>query len=191
MKLNKFPKREHLIENGFISSIYKTEQKALVSVFQRILNIRKLKPVLLLLLLTFFCFNSSISESEEFVPIKASAIVNDDNNSKDRIIIKAVESIILQSTNGPKIVKARIDTGATQSSIDLNLARELGYTKYIGKVNVVSANGVKTRLLVEVNYELSGKKIRSTFTLADRSNLNYSVLIGRTDLGGFLIDPTD
>jgi hypothetical protein len=110
----------------------------------------------------------------------------------DKKIIKAVEPVLIQSSNLViKKIKARIDTGATQSSIDVNLAKELGYTKYIGQINVVSANGIKTRPLVEINYELSGKKIKSIFTIADRKNLNYSILIGRNDLEGFLIDPID
>ena len=89
------------------------------------------------------------------------------------------------------MVTARIDTGATQSSIDTKLAKELGFNKYIGRVNVISANGIKNRHIVEIEYELSGKIIRSNFTLADRSSLNYSVLIGRNDLNGFLIDPSE
>ncbi|MBC7473369.1 MAG: ATP-dependent zinc protease [Candidatus Sericytochromatia bacterium] len=109
----------------------------------------------------------------------------------EKTIIRAVESIVIHSNSGYRTVKARIDTGATQSSIDMSLARQLGYNKYVGRVNVVSANGIKTRPVVEISYELSGKRIISTFTLADRSNLNYSVLIGRNDLNGFLIDPTD
>jgi hypothetical protein len=110
---------------------------------------------------------------------------------QNKIIIKAVEPIIISSTNKKKTVKARIDTGASQSSIDVKLAKDLGLKNYIGKVNVISANGVKTRDIVEIDYELSGKKIKSNFTLADRSNLNYPVLIGRNDLKGFIIDPID
>lgn len=110
---------------------------------------------------------------------------------QNKTIIKAVESITISSTNKKKTVKARIDTGASQSSIDLKLAKDLGLKNYIGKVNVISANGVKTRDIVEIDYELSGKRIKSNFTLADRSNLNYPVLIGRNDLKGFIIDPID
>lgn len=110
---------------------------------------------------------------------------------QNKTIIKSVESITISSTNKKKTVKARIDTGASQSSIDLKLAKDLGLKNYIGKVNVISANGVKTRDIVEIDYELSGKKIKSNFTLADRSNLNYPVLIGRNDLKGFIIDPID
>lgn len=137
--------------------------------------------------------NSLINEAEELNNLDQKVTLNPENPYlSDKTIIKAVEHVVIKSAfTGTKKVKARIDTGATQSSIDMNLAKELGYTKYIGQVNVVSANGIKTRPLVEVSYELSGKKIKSVFTIADRRNLNYNVLIGRNDLEGFLIDPID
>ena len=160
--------------------------------FDKLLKFHKLNIFLFSALIALFIIHPTIYESEELV---TSGLITsrETKNSfiRDKVIIKAVESVILQSGNGQKKVHARIDTGATQSSIDINLAKELGFTKYIGKVNVVSANGTKTRFLVEIDYVLSGKKIKSTFTLADRSQLNYSVLIGRTDLNGFLIDPSD
>jgi len=108
---------------------------------------------------------------------------------KEKILIKTVEEIIIYGSNNTKTVKARIDTGANQSSIDKDLAKELGFNKYIGKVNVISANGIQLRNMIEVNYNLAGKNIKGIFTISDRSNLNYKVLIGRSDLKGFLIDP--
>lgn len=159
------------------------------------------KPFLLPLIIGSFIFVSSpislghdfISESEESNNSEKNVTLSQDSPYLvDKTIIKAVEHVLIKSSySGTKKVKARIDTGATQSSIDINLAKELGYTKYIGQVNVVSANGIKTRPLVEITYELSGKKIKSVFTIADRRNLNYNVLIGRDDLEGFLIDPID
>ena len=134
----------------------------------------------------FFYANSSKSEDSKAVINKV--------QPDSKVIIKAVEQILLTSivnSNVKKMVHARIDTGATQSSMDSKLAKELGFTKTVGHVNVISANGIKKRALVEVDYELSGKKIKSTFSIADRSSLNYSVLIGRNDLRGFLIDPID
>ncbi|GIW23108.1 MAG: hypothetical protein KatS3mg068_2115 [Candidatus Sericytochromatia bacterium] len=110
---------------------------------------------------------------------------------KEKILIKAVEEIIIYGKNTTKVVKARIDTGASQSSIDKDLAKELGFNKYIGKINVISANGIQLRNMIEVNYSLAGKNIKAIFTISDRSNLNYKVLIGRNDLKGFLINPED
>lgn len=140
-------------------------------------------------IIVFFAY-PLISESEETKDV-TTLETQSKNQLQDKTIIKAVEAITLISASKKKQVNARIDTGATQSSIDTRLAKELGFNKYIGKVNVISANGIKTRHIVEIEYELSGKIIRSNFTLADRSSLNYPVLIGRNDLSGFLIDPSD
>lgn len=149
------------------------------------MNFSKKKLALFASLFSLSFFYTSASNSEDInLALK--------KQTDSKIVIKAVEKVILVSSgNFKKFVNARIDTGATQSSIDFRLARELGFNKQVGHVNVISANGIKSRPLIEVDYELSGKKIKSTFTLADRSNLNYLVLIGRNDLKGFLIDPTD
>lgn len=160
------------------------------------MKLKKINATLFTVIMTLILVKPSISESEEVAPpqtnISSNISINQPITDK-KIIIKAVEPIVVHSNEGVahQIVRARIDTGATQSSIDMDLAKKLGYTKYVGKVNVISANGIKTRPLIEVSYELSGKKIKSVFTLADRSNLNFSVLIGRADLNGFLVDPTD
>lgn len=143
------------------------------------------------LLISSPVFPKIVYESEEINTTDKSTDTSEENPYRlNKPVIKAVEHVLMYSYNGNRKIKARIDTGATQSSIDLNLAKELGYNKHIGQVNVVSANGIKTRPLVEISYELSGKKIKSMFTLADRKNLNYSILIGRNDLEGFLIDPS-
>ncbi|MFN8671334.1 MAG: retroviral-like aspartic protease family protein [Candidatus Sericytochromatia bacterium] len=150
--------------------------------------VKKNKFPLFLITLSLMLFYPDSSKSESIC--SKSSI----DFKSTKIVIKAVENIAIfynTETNIKKTVFARIDTGATQSSIDSKLAKELGLTKYIGHVNVISANGVQKRPLIEVDYELSGKKIKSTFSIADRSGLNYSVLIGRNDLKGFLIDPTD
>jgi len=143
--------------------------------------------------LNLFISSSVLSKStDEAEELNTNNIIlNENNYPVNKTIIKSVEHVVMHSYNGNRKIKARIDTGATQSSIDLNLAKELGYNTHLGQINVVSANGIKTRPLVEISYELSGKKIKSIFSLADRRNLNYSILIGRNDLEGFLIDPSD
>lgn len=155
------------------------------------MNFKNFAFIVLFILSGLLYRYSPVFENEEVItepPVVSSAKLS---ISEDKVIIKSVESITFISAYGNKTVKARIDTGASQSSIDTVLAKKLGYTKYIGKVNVISANGIKSRLLVEVNYELAGKRIKSSFTLADRKHLSFPVLIGRADLEGFLIDPTD
>lgn len=86
---------------------------------------------------------------------------------------------------------ARIDTGATSSSIDNKLANELGLVPITKSKIVKSAYGVKRRPVVKAKVKMDGFTIEEEFTLADRSHMTYKLLIGQNILkkGDFLIDP--
>ena len=94
---------------------------------------------------------------------------------------------------GPKTcrtVNARIDTGAARNSLDENLAKKLGINIIVKHKIVKSAHGIMKRPIVKARLEIAGRKIRSTFSLADRKHMKYNVLIGRKTLKkGFIIDP--
>ena len=88
-------------------------------------------------------------------------------------------------------MKAKIDTGATKSSIDTNLAAKLRLGPVIKSKLIKSAHGSKLRPIIEATIELAGNVIKSEFTLADRAHMKYSILIGQNILKhGFLIDPS-
>ncbi len=58
-------------------------------------------------------------------------------------------------------------------------------------VRVIPAtNGITVRPYVEIQYKLKNKKITTIASIVDRKMLLYPVLIGKRDMGGFLIDPT-
>ena len=108
-----------------------------------------------------------------------------------KVVIGLAEKVGIQYSSGKKIVIAKIDTGATKSSIDTNLAAELRLGPVIKSKLVKSAHGSKLRPIIEATIELAGKKIKSEFTLADRAHMKYRILIGQNILkDGFLIDPT-
>lgn len=107
--------------------------------------------------------------------------------------IKAVEEIKIVDAYGKKHkILAKIDTGAWSSAIDRQLARDLGILK---KDNILwykkkmSALGEEERPVLPATFYLAGRKISTHFTVSDRKVLRYQVLIGRTDLQGFLISP--
>lgn len=108
-----------------------------------------------------------------------------------KTVIGLAEKVRIHHQKGSKSVIAKVDTGATKSSIDTNLAAELKLGPVIKSKLVKSAHGSKLRPIIEATIELAGKKIKSEFTLADRAHMQYRILIGQNILkDGFLIDPT-
>jgi len=108
------------------------------------------------------------------------------------IVVGLTEKIELISNKGiNKQVVAKVDTGATRSSIDIKFASKLNLGPIIKSKMVKSASGNKLRPVIEAEIILAGKKIKSEFTLADRTHMKYSVLIGVNVLKrGFLVDPS-
>ncbi|MBI2646978.1 ATP-dependent zinc protease [Candidatus Woesearchaeota archaeon] len=108
----------------------------------------------------------------------------------NKVVIGLTEKVDIIHPSGKKRVIAKIDTGATKSSIDANLAAELKLGPVIKSKLVKSAHGSKLRPIIEATIELASKKIGSEFTLADRAHMKYRILIGQNILkDGFLIDP--
>ena len=110
-----------------------------------------------------------------------------------KIVVCLTEDIKLMSSNGNNIqVMAKVDTGATRSSIDIRLASKLNLGPVIKSKIVKSAHGNKLRPVIEAEIMMAGKKIKSEFTLADRTHMNFDVLIGVNVLKhGFLIEPSN
>ncbi|HTE22084.1 MAG TPA: RimK/LysX family protein [Candidatus Limnocylindria bacterium] len=101
---------------------------------------------------------------------------------------------------------ARVDTGAKVSAIAVTSVRQQGdvleavffgdpaetvyrFETYKKSLVASSTGQVERRFKVRLLVVLGGKKIRASFTLADRSARTYPVLIGRNVLlGKFLVD---
>ncbi len=110
--------------------------------------------------------------------------------SDGKTIVGLVEEVLLVGKNAERKVLARIDTGATKSSIDAKLAAELEVGPEIRTALVRSAHGIKRRGIVHQKVIIGGRRMNMEFTIADRAHMKYKVLIGQNILKRrFLIDP--
>ena len=150
-------------------------------------------------------------EKPECPPVRAQTQCPATDNSKGRadrlkgkVIVGEVENFYLA---GPGLIyKARIDSGAETSSIDArNITRferdgtnwvrfdvpVPGADKFVTlekeisrRVRVIqaSADEAERRVVVELQFFIGDHQQVAEFTLADRTNLTYEVLIGRNIL---------
>lgn len=104
-------------------------------------------------------------------------------------IVGLIEEIVFE--NG-KTYLAKIDTGADSSSIDEKVLEKLGGDKKVVSHKIIrSALGKHKRPTMFLEVEFKGQHFRQKFTVSDRSNLKYKVLIGKDILqkGNFVINP--
>lgn len=105
-----------------------------------------------------------------------------------RLHIGLVETIVLE--NGVEL-EAKIDTGADSSSIDKEIAEQLGDKKIMSHKIIRSALGRHKRPTIMLGIEVLGKTFNEKFTISDRKLMKYKVLIGNDILKKerFLVDP--
>jgi hypothetical protein len=110
---------------------------------------------------------------------------------KKKTIVGLVEPVTIASASGKKVeVLARIDSGATMSSIDVKLAAELSLGPILKTKIIKSASGRNLRPVVTAELILADHDFKTDFTVADRAHMKYQILIGQNILKkGFLIDP--
>ena len=104
-------------------------------------------------------------------------------------VLPVVYPVFIKTKDRVKEIRAKLDTGAYRSSIDISLAKELGLQINKEKVFVKSASGRAYRPTTTLSFQLAGRKYLSKVTVVNRSHLKYPMIVGRVDLKGFLIRP--
>ena len=83
---------------------------------------------------------------------------------------------------------ATVDTGASSSSIDEELAEDLGFDlENADTVTVSSALGREERPVITGGMQVAGRVIASRLTVNDRSERDTRMLLGRKDLRGLQV----
>ncbi len=104
--------------------------------------------------------------------------------------IGLTEDVVLKSQKKSIRTIAKVDTGATRSSVDKGILAALeAESEPRKRVRVKSALGEEKRRLVYLEIEVCGKSIFNRFNISDRLNHTHHVLIGRDILfGNFVVD---
>lgn len=112
-----------------------------------------------------------------------------DQASSERVAVGETEPVRITGPDGTTVeALARIDTGASRSSIDEKIADELGLDLEDAEtVTVTSALGSEERPVVDVALQLGGRAQASLVSVNDREGLSTPVLIGRGDLEAFQV----
>lgn len=101
------------------------------------------------------------------------------------------EITILDSTGTAHSLLAKIDTGAYRTSIDQEVAKQIGiHTPIIYEKTYRSSLGRESRPVINATFMIQNRTISTEVSMTDRSKLNYKIIIGRRDLRDFLIDPS-
>ena len=113
---------------------------------------------------------------------------------RGRKILGIFEKAKVKDDKGEKVeVIAKVDTGAFRTSIDRELAKKLGLLKkrhVLWRKTYKSALGRERRPVIEVEFWLQGRKVKSAVNVAKRSGLTSKLLVGRRDLTKFVVDPS-
>ncbi|MEF8799540.1 MAG: RimK/LysX family protein [Halolamina sp.] len=101
-----------------------------------------------------------------------------------------IEEVVVTGTSGAEQVFAKSDTGATRSSIDTELAAEIGAgpIKSMTRVKTGSTQSGRSRPVVDLVIGVGGTQHTVTASVEDRSHMDYPLLLGRDILKDYQVD---
>lgn len=113
-----------------------------------------------------------------------------DRDQSDERVLGYTTRIRINGRDGAATVIAKSDTGARRTSIDTDLAGQIGAGPLVGTTAVRSGtgNGAETRPLVVIDVCVGGQWQTVTASITDRSEMTYPVLLGRDVLESFTLD---
>ncbi len=110
-----------------------------------------------------------------------------------RRVIGVIEEVTLRGSSGEIQVRAKIDTGATRTSIDTDLAKKLGLGPVERRVHTRSAAAERPeeRDVVRATLVIDGTSFETHVAVTDRKDMRYHMIVGMDVLkkSNFLVSP--
>jgi RimK family alpha-L-glutamate ligase len=105
-------------------------------------------------------------------------------------MIGYIEDVVVSGTSGSTQTLAKSDTGATRTSIDTQLAAEIGAgpIKSMTRVKSGSMKSGKARPVVDLVIGIGGTQHTVTASVEDRGHMDYPLLLGRDILEHYRVD---
>jgi RimK family alpha-L-glutamate ligase len=113
-----------------------------------------------------------------------------DESASGDVMLGYTNRVRVSGTEDVVSTVAKSDTGARRTSIDTELAGRVGAGPLVGTTEVRSTGraGTETRPLVDVDLRVDGHWRTVRASLTDRSDMRYSVLLGRDVLEAYTLD---
>ncbi len=130
-------------------------------------------------------------EPTEEIELKAKIDTGADRSSIDEDLARKLgyEKVIDEFRE--VIKNLEIDRSATKEILDEKIKDKLDeWGDDFDTLVIKSSHGISYRLLIKMKIEISGIQLISKMSITDRSNLEFPMIIGRKDLGRFLVDPS-
>ena len=109
---------------------------------------------------------------------------------EDPVVIGLTERIVVNGTRGTQSVVGKSDSGAAQSSIDLQLAADIGAGPIhtVSRIRSGSQRQGKSRPVVDLVLGIGGTQHTVEANVEDRAHMNYPLLLGRDVLKHYHLD---
>ncbi|ELZ44222.1 RimK domain protein ATP-grasp [Halorubrum coriense DSM 10284] len=113
-----------------------------------------------------------------------------DPDPEESTTVGYTEAVAVSAGQRAVEVVAKSDTGAGRTSIDFDVAAEIGAGPILRTVRVKTGSRRKRqrRPLVEIDVKIGNRWQTVTASVEDRSHMNYPVLLGRDVLDGYHVD---
>ncbi len=130
-------------------------------------------------------------EEEKEIELKAKIDTGADRSSIDEDLARKLGYGKVIDEFKEVVKNLEINTSATKEILDEKIKDKLEkWGDDFDTVVIKSSHGASYRLLIKMKIILSGVEIISKMSVTDRSHLEFPVIIGRRDLGRFLVDPS-